>query len=114
MYDIVNVLRPMSESPEKILKLKESMEGFARLPVSGFINNSNLQTMSSAEDLRRGYEVLRETSVLSGLPVAYTTGQRSYLEEFLSEGRDMQYVGKALPLELYMGRSWDNLAIGRI
>ena len=42
VYDIVNVFRPMSESPEKILKLKEEMEGFARLKVTGFVNNSNL------------------------------------------------------------------------
>ena len=46
VYDIVNVFRPMSESPEKILKLKEEMEGFARLKVTGFVNNSNLLNLS--------------------------------------------------------------------
>lgn len=61
VYDIVNVFRPMSESPEKILKLKEEMEGFARLKVTGFVNNSNLLNFASADDIRQGYDVLKET-----------------------------------------------------
>lgn len=66
VYDIVNVFRPMSESPEKIIKLKEEMEGFARLKVTGFVNNSNLLNFASADDIRQGYDVLRETSDITG------------------------------------------------
>ena len=58
VYDIVNVFRPMSESPEKIIKLKEEMEGFARLEVTGFVNNSNLLNFASADDIRQGYDAL--------------------------------------------------------
>ncbi|MBQ6274321.1 MAG: hypothetical protein IJK63_08885 [Oscillospiraceae bacterium] len=107
VWDIVNVFRPMSETPEKILKLKEQLEGFARLPVTALVNNSNLLNFASAEDLRRGYAVIRETSRLSGLPVALTTGRREFLEEFLRDGPDPRYVGQALPLETYMHRSWE-------
>ena len=57
VYDIINVRRPMSETPEKILKLKADMEGFARQTVTGFVHNSNLQAWASAQDLRDGYPV---------------------------------------------------------
>ena len=107
VWDIVNVFRPMSETPEKILKLKEQLEGFARLPVTALVNNSNLLNFASAEDLRRGYEVIRETSRLSGLPVSLTTGRREFLEEFLADGPDPRFVGEALALETYMHRSWE-------
>lgn len=107
VWDIVNVFRPMSETPEKILKLKEQLEGFARLPVTALVNNSNLLNFASAEDLRRGYEVIRETSRLSGLPVALTTGRREFLEEFLADAPDPRFVGEALALETYMHRSWE-------
>ena len=107
VYDIVNVFRPMSETPEKILKLKGEIEGFARLPVTALVNNSNLLNYASAEDLRRGYEVIRQTSERSGLPVAHTTGRKEYLEEFLAEGRDARYIGEPLALETYMHRSWE-------
>lgn len=107
VYDIVNVFRPMSGSPEKILKLKAEMEGFARQTVTGFVNNSNLLTCASAEDLRRGYEVIAETSRLSGIPVVHTTGRPEFLEEFLADGRDPRWIGEPIPLETYIHRSWE-------
>ena len=107
VWDIVNVFRPMSETPEKILKLKEQLEGFARLPVTALVNNSNLLNFASAEDLRRGYAVIRETCLLSGLGVSLTTGRREFLGEFLADAPDPRFVGEPLPLETYMHRSWE-------
>ena len=107
VYDIVNVFRPMSESPEKILKLKEEMEGFARLKVTGFVNNSNLLNFARADDIRQGYDVLKETSDISGIPVMHTTGRKCFLDEFLADGRDVRYIGEPIPLETYMHRSWE-------
>lgn len=107
VYDIVNVFRPMSESPDRILKLRDDMESFAKLKVTAFVNNSNLLTFASASDIRQGYEVLRKTSDISGIPVALTTGKKECIEEFLSGTPDMKYVGEALALETYMHRSWE-------
>ena len=107
VYDIVNVFRPMSESPEKILKLMAEMEGFARQRVTGFVNNSNLLTYASADDLRQGYEVIADTSQRSGIPVVHTTGRREFLEAFLADGRDPRFIGEPIPLETYIHRSWE-------
>lgn len=107
VYDIVNVFRPMSESPEKIIKLKEEMEGFARLQVTGFVNNSNLLNYASADDIRAGYDVLKITSEMTGIPVAHTTGRKKFIEEFLADGRDEKYIGEPIGLETYMHRSWE-------
>ena len=109
VYDIINIRRPMSETAEKILKLKADMEGFARQTVTGFINNSNLQTWASAADLRDGYPVVMAASELSGIPVVHTTGRKQYLEEFLqNEDLDPKYIGTPIALEPYMHRSWDD------
>lgn len=114
VYDIVNVFRPMSESPEKIIKLKGELEGFARQTVTGFVNNSNLLNYSSADDLRQGYDILRETSDLTGIPIVHTTGRKKFLDEFLADGRDPKYIGTPLALETYMHRSWDAFSHGKI
>ena len=115
VYDIINIRRPMSETAEKILKLKDEMEGFARQTVTGFIHNSNLQDWASARDLRDGYPVVREASEKSAIPVAYTTGRPQFLQEFLSdETLDRRYIGTPLPLETYMKRSWSNFVQGRL
>lgn len=107
VYDIVNVFRPMSESPEKIIKLKEEMEGFARQKVTGFVNNSNLLNYASADDIRAGYDVLAKTSEMTGIPVKHTTGRKEFVEEFLKDGRDPKYIGEPIGLETYMHRSWE-------
>ena len=115
VWDIINVRRPMSETPEKILKLKAEMEGFARQTVTGFVHNSNLQAWASAQDLRDGYPIVKAASEMSGIPVVHTTGRKEYLEEFLrGEGLEAKYVGEPLPLVTYMQRSWDNFAKGGI
>lgn len=107
VYDIVNVFRPMSESPEKILKLKEEMESFARLKVTGFVNNSNLLNYASADDIRQGYDVIKGASELSGIPVVHTTGRKIFIDEFLKDGRDPKFIGEPIGLETYMHRSWE-------
>ena len=115
VYGIINVRRPMSETPEKILKLKNEMEGFARQTVTGFINNSNLQAWASAADLRDGYPVVKTASELSGIPVVHTTGRKEFLDEFLrDDGLDEKYIGVPIALETYMHRSWDNFGDGGI
>ena len=107
VYDIVNVFRPMSETPEKILKLKAEIEDFARQQVTGFVNNSNLLNYASANDLRAGYEVIKGASELSGIPVVHTTARKEFLAEFLADGRDSTYIGEPIALETYMHRSWE-------
>lgn len=112
VYDIINVKRPMSETAEKILKLKTDMEDFARQKVTGFVHNSNLQIWAGAQDLIDGYPVVKKASELSGIPVVMTTGRREYLDEFLATADlDPAYIGSALPLEPYMRRSWDDMDI---
>ena len=83
------------------------MEGFARQKVTGFINNSNLLTMAGTDDLRRGYDVIKAASDMTGLPVVHTTARPEFLEEFLADGRDPKYIGEPIGLKTYMHRSWE-------
>ena len=113
VYDIINVRRSMSETPEKILKLKADMEGFARQTVTGFVHNSNLQAWASAQDLRDGYPVVKAASEMSGIPIVHTTGLPAYLDEFLrDEGLDRRFIGTPIPLTTYMHRSWADFTQG--
>ena len=114
VYDIVNVFRPMSESPEKIIKLKGELEGFARQTVTGFVNNSNLLNYANADDLRQGYDIIHQASDLSGVPVVHTTGRKKFLDEFLADGRDEKYIGTPIAVESIMHRCVDNFASGWI
>ena len=104
---VVNVRRPMAGTPEKIASLCSDMERSARLKVTGFVNNTNLSYATTEAELRDGYETLRAASELTGIPVAYTSGKREILEKFTAEGHDERYVGKLLPIDIYMHRDWE-------
>lgn len=107
VLNVVNTRRPMAGTPEKLISLMEGMERHSRQKVSGFVNNTNLARMACPEDLRDGYEVIREASIRSGVPVLYTTGRPDLLEGFLREGHDPAYIGTPMPIETFMHRDWD-------
>ncbi len=108
VYDIVNVFRPMSESPDKIIKLKEEMEGFARLKVTGFVNNSNLLNFASADDIRQGYDVPAQDERYDRHTRSRTRpGASASWRSSCATGAIPMYIGEPIGLETYMHRSWE-------
>ena len=108
VLNVVNIRRPLASTVEKIHRLQEGMETHARLQITGMINNTNLSTMTSADDLWDGYELLRQVVELTGIPVAYTTGKKDILDAFLARDPDPKYVGKPVAIDVYMHRDWDS------
>ena len=85
VLNVVNIRRPLAGTVEKIARLQEEMQIHSRLKITGMINNTNLANMTTPAELRDGYEMLREVSDLTGIPVAYTAGTKDLLEQFLAE-----------------------------
>ena len=108
VLNVVNIRRPLASTVEKIHRLQEGMQTHARLQITGMINNTNLSTMTSADDLWDGYELLRQVVDLTGIPVAYTTGKKDILDVFLARDPDPKYVGKPVAIDVYMHRDWDS------
>ena len=108
VLNVVNIRRPLASTVEKIHRLQEGMQTHARLQITGMINNTNLSTMTSADDLWDGYELLRQEVDFTGIPVAYTTGKKDILDAFLARDPDPKYVGKPVAIDVYMHRDWDS------
>ena len=108
VLNVVNIRRPLAGTVEKICHLQEEMETHSRLKITGMINNTNLAQMTTQEELRDGYEMIREVSKLTGVPVKYTSGKKKLLEAFLSEEHDPKYIGTPLTIDTYMARDWDS------
>lgn len=108
VLNVVNIRRPLASTVEKIHRLQEGMQTHARLQITGMINNTNLSTMTSADDLWDGYELLRQVVELTGIPVAYTTGKKDILDAFLARDPNPKYVGKPVAIDVYMHRDWDS------
>ena len=98
----------MSGTPDKIISLLTDMERNARLKVTGFVNNTNLSYATTQQELLDGYEILREVSQRTGIPVLYTSGRKALLDDFMQRGLDPRYIGTPLPIDIYMHRDWDS------
>ena len=108
VLNVVNIRRPLAGTPEKILKLQEGMQVHGRLPITGMINNTNLSTMTTEQELWDGYLMLKEVSDMTGIPVVYTTGKKEFLDAFLARNPDPKYVGTPIAIDVYMHRDWDS------
>ena len=108
VLNVVNVRRPLSGTVEKILRLQEGMQSHSRLKITGMVNNTNLSIETTEEELRDGYEMLKKVSDITGIPVAYTTGKKVFLDKFLAEGHDPKYIGTPIAIDVYMHRDWDS------
>ena len=108
VLNVVNIRRPLAGTVEKIVRLQEEMQIHSRLKITGMINNTNLAEMTGPEELRDGYEMIKEVSEITGVPVRYTSGKTALLEQFLAEGHDPKYIGEPLPIDIYMKRDWNS------
>ena len=84
------------------------MQRNSRLKITGMVNNTNLAQLTGPDELRDGYEILKEVSKLTGVPVKYTSGKKELLDIFLAEGHDPEFIGTPLPIDTYMQRDWDS------
>ena len=51
VLNVVNIRRPLASTVEKIHRLQEGLQTHASLQITGMIYNTNLSTMTSADDL---------------------------------------------------------------
>ena len=106
VLNVINIRRPLAGTVERIIRLQEEMQRYSRLQITGMINNTNLAQMTGPAELRDGYEMIRQVSELTGVPVKYTSGRKELLDIFLAEGHDPAYIGTPLHIDTYMHRDW--------
>jgi MinD-like ATPase involved in chromosome partitioning or flagellar assembly len=79
VLQVVNPLRPFTESIEGCLKVREEIEQAAKLAVDGIIGNANLIDETSADDIYDGHEFVKRLSEQSGLALEFITVARKLL-----------------------------------
>ena len=108
VLNVINIRRPLSGTVDKIIRLQDEMQAHSRLKISGMINNTNLAEATGPDELRDGYEIIKQVSELTGVPVLYTSGKKQMLDRFLAEGHDPRYIGKPMYIDTYMARDWNS------
>lgn len=81
MLQVVNPLRPFTDTIEGCLKIRAEIENAAKLSISGIIGNANLINETSIEEIYSGYEFVQALSEKSRLPLEFITVPRELLPD---------------------------------
>ncbi len=82
VYMVVNTCRPFTADAEGIVKMSRELEVASRLKINGFINNTNLLEMTTAQMLVESQPILDQATEITGIPVAFYSGFEDNLQEF--------------------------------
>lgn len=101
MYFVINTMRPFTSSVDGICEYVRSIEKASRLNVTYLINNTNLSYETTADDVMKGQDIIREASRKLNIPVRYTT-----IREDLADKLPGSVEGEIFKLKIYMKPSW--------
>ena len=79
VLQVVNPLRPFTETFKGCLKIRKEIEQAAKLAVDGIIGNANLIDETSADEIYDGYEFVKGLSEQSDLALEFITVVRELL-----------------------------------
>lgn len=108
---VINARRPFSSDLAGNLEMIASIRPAARMDIDNLINNTNLSQETSVDVLVGGYELIKQVSIETGLPVRNTVSTPSIIDEFKlyakTYGLEPAYIGQYMSIERYMHRDWE-------
>lgn len=81
MIQVINPLRPFTETIEGCLKIKEEIEASSKVEITGLVSNANLIEETTPEVIYEGYRFIREVSDTTGLPIEFITASSQMIPE---------------------------------
>jgi hypothetical protein len=79
VLQVINPLRPFTETVEGCLKIRKEIEQASRLTIDGIIGNANLIDETTADDIYNGYDFVNGLCEGNGLPLEFITISRELL-----------------------------------
>ena len=79
MLLVVNRFRPLTRDAESVMEVVAEIESACRLPFTGIVNNSNLGSETTPEDILGSLDYAQEVSRRTGLPICMTTVEEKIL-----------------------------------
>ncbi len=91
---VFNKYRPLTPDAESALEVMREIESACNIKFTAIINNSNIGELTEISSVLTSSEESDKLSLLSGLPVKFTSAQKSLCEKLTS------FDGELFPLEL--------------
>ena len=95
---VVNRYRYLTKEPEEALQLMYDIEYASGLKCDGIINNSNLGSETTAEDIKNSLPYAEKIAEAAGLPLVATCGNQELVQD----------IDKAYPVKVYVKKLWED------
>lgn len=94
MLMVINCYRPLTRDAASTLEVMREIETAGGIPFTALINNSNLGSETTAEDVLASLQYAKEVAAMSNLPVVMTAADEKLQDELKNKIPDL------FPLEL--------------
>jgi hypothetical protein len=81
MIQVINPLRPFTETIEGCIRIKEEIEASSKLKITGVVSNANLIDETTPEHIYDGYRFIKEVSDTTGLPIEFITASSGIIPQ---------------------------------
>ena len=98
---VINMYRPLTARAADCAEIMREIEAGSSVPFTGIVNNSNLGSATTAEDVTASVEYANEVSRLTGLPVKYTCVKAELYDSLKGKIENLK------PIRLYVRQSFD-------
>jgi hypothetical protein len=102
VLQVVNSLRPFTETVEGCLKIRNEIEQASKLEVDGIIGNTNLIDETTLDDIYDGYNFVNGLSEQSKLPLEFITVSK----DLLPSVDIRRFACPVLPIERQLVPPW--------
>lgn len=102
MFQVINPLRPFTETLEGCLKIKSEIEESSHLKVTGLVSNANLIDETTPDIIYDGLDLIHRVSDATGLEIKFITASTRLMPEL-----DMDRIDTpVLPIDRQLAPSW--------
>lgn len=81
MFFVVNFFRPLTKNAEDAFIVLKEIEVASSMKFTGIVNNSNLGSLTKAEDVISTDSEVKKLCEMSGLPLLFTSAEEKVCEE---------------------------------
>jgi len=103
MLQVVNPFRPITDTIESCLKMRDEIERASKMTINGVIGNANLIDETSVDVIYNGYDFVNTLSGEARLPLKFITASVELLPE-IDVGR---FSCPVLPIERQLVPPWE-------
>lgn len=108
MLLVINQYRPLTRNLDDLREMKEEIEAASRVSFTGLVNNSNIMTATTLQDVLDTADFAAEAANRLALPLKMTAIEQRLVPTEGERARAQRILGEIFVLNLYKRPNWQS------